>query len=147
MICRYFRGPNMKNALGKMIAGLEAVRKVGEQMPIQTAHCFLLIAMKPGINMAELSKLVGISQASCSRNVAALGEWHRLGKPGFDLVEAIEDPEARRRKIMFLTHRGRAVAKEVIKSIDPTIDVDTLDLPTAKEWVNKQHRLGRVATA
>ena len=42
--------------------------------------------------MQDLSETVGMSQSSCSRNIAALGTWHRLGKPGLNLVEAVEAP-------------------------------------------------------
>lgn len=53
---------------------------------------------------------LGISKSSVSRNVAALSQLHRLGRPGHNLVEAYEDPEDRRNKRVRLTSKGRAVA-------------------------------------
>ena len=50
--------------------------------------------------------MVFMSQSLCSRTVAALSKWQRRGTPGLDLIEAIEDPRERRRKIMYLTPKG-----------------------------------------
>ena len=61
-------------------------------------------------------KMMNMTQASMSRNVAALSPWHRHGKKGHELLLAQEDPEERRRKIIRLTPKGekfmlRLVAK------------------------------------
>lgn len=75
------------------------------------AATFLLVAAREGITMKNLSEALGISQASCSRNIAALSKWHRLNKAGHDLVYTEEDPVERRRKIAFLTPKGKRVAE------------------------------------
>jgi DNA-binding MarR family transcriptional regulator len=61
--------------------------------------------------------------------VAALGKWHKLGEPGLDLVEAVEDPIERRRKIMFLTPKGRAQVQEILSAMTgkPVTDFETKD--------------------
>jgi hypothetical protein len=51
--------------------------------------------------------MVFMSQSLCSRTVAALSKWQRRGTPGLDLIEAIEVPRERRRKIMYLTPKER----------------------------------------
>ena len=71
-----------------------------------------------GISMKDLAEKVGIAQSSTSRNVAALSKWHRLGKEGLDLVEAIEDPAERRRKIVYLTSKGKALGRSLQNVID-----------------------------
>lgn len=92
---------------------LEEFRKLDPEMPTQQAAAFLMVAMTPGITMKDMARKLGISQASCSRNVSALSEMHRLNKPGLDLVYAIEDPAERRRKIVNLTPRGERVAESL----------------------------------
>ena len=47
--------------------------------------------------------------ASCSRNIAWLSHKHRLNKPGLGLVNFERDPSNRRRYIVELTIKGRAL--------------------------------------
>jgi len=104
----------MKKAFSKGLVLLEEFRKVDPDMPIQMAAAFLVVANNEGVTMKELGDKLGISQSSCSRNVAALSKVHRLNKPGHDLVYAIEDPAERRRKIVFLTPKGKRVAESIV---------------------------------
>lgn len=57
--------------------------------------------------------LTGLSQASMSRNVAALSKWHRHEKPGHDLVFHDENPMIRRTKLIRLTKKGECLAKKL----------------------------------
>jgi len=89
-----------------VIRVLEAFRRFDPDMPIQYALSFLTIAQHEGLSMGDLAQRLGIAQSSASRNIAALSRWHSFGKAGHDLVEALEDPRERRRKIVSLTPRG-----------------------------------------
>jgi DNA-binding MarR family transcriptional regulator len=103
----------------------EAVKKSGklvdDRMPIQQLTIFLSIAsahLSNGEADARLlGKETGLSQSSVSRNIAALGEWHRLGRPGHGLVEQRVDYEDRRRRPVVLTTKGLKVVKELTKVI------------------------------
>ncbi|UXY92546.1 transcriptional regulator [Pseudomonas phage LUZ100] len=95
---------------------LKRFRDFDQEM--QTAQTFIAVAMQPGITMKELSEKVGISQASCSRNVSALSRVHRLNKPGMDLVVAAEDPMERRRKVVKLTPKGQRLAETLTQLIE-----------------------------
>jgi DNA-binding MarR family transcriptional regulator len=77
-------------------------------MPIQMLQTILALAVarQPSITMYQSGEILKTSSASCSRNVAAPGKWHKFGEPGLDLVETVENPVERRRKIVFLTLRG-----------------------------------------
>jgi DNA-binding MarR family transcriptional regulator len=101
----------------RLMAAIEIARAEDPVMPIQMLQTFLAVARQPGITMQQLGEILKTSQASCSRNVAALGKWHKFGEPGLDLVEAVEDPVERRRKIMFLTPKGRARVQEVLSAV------------------------------
>lgn len=123
------------NELNSFLKGVQTMRGVEQQMPAQMIATFLTVAIQPGITMSELAQRLGLAQSSCSRNVAALGEWHRFGKAGYNLVEAIEDPRERRRKIMFLTIKGRNIAAQLLSATTGK-DVGDFESPTAKEYLN-----------
>lgn len=90
---------------------IQLFRELDEVMPAQTMQVFLTVAAEPDVTMARVAELCGISQSSVSRNVSALGKFHRKGRPGLDLVYAYEDPMERRRKLVRLTTRGEQLMR------------------------------------
>jgi DNA-binding MarR family transcriptional regulator len=115
--------------LHQAIAFLAAVREIDPYIPTQTAECLLVVAVNPGITMQKLSDLTGLAQSSCSRNVAMLSKYHRLGKEGYDLVEAVDDPRERRRKIVYLTRKGQTVVNKIMRSRSTLRSPSTRPLP------------------
>ncbi len=106
-------------------------------MPIQTAHCLLIIARNPGKSQQFIQKELGLSQSSTSRAVQALSKWAKLGKPGYDLVEQVEDPADTRKKIVFLTPKGKALIGKALALLEGHFDgrVTEFDSPSAKAHV------------
>lgn len=87
---------------------IQDVSRLGAEMPLQQLHCLLVIAQAPdGLSLTDLATKVGISLATASRYVAALGKQNRHRAEGLLLVEAFEDPMERRKKIIRLTSKGR----------------------------------------
>lgn len=93
-------------------------KKGTSEVPLSQLQCFVEIARKPGLTMKELGSRMGISQSSTSRTVAALSAWHRLDKPGMNLVFTTEDPAERRRKVIDLTSKGKKVAKRLFEIME-----------------------------
>jgi DNA-binding MarR family transcriptional regulator len=87
---------------------LETFRELRPDMPMQTACILLLVAIKPGIGQRDLLELMGISQASVSRNVFALLETDRHGKPGLNLIVQHRHPVDARNTMLYLTPEGDA---------------------------------------
>ncbi|WP_018868260.1 MULTISPECIES: MarR family winged helix-turn-helix transcriptional regulator [unclassified Thioalkalivibrio] len=106
-----------KKEAARAISFLKEVQMVQADMPAQTLRTFIEVANRPGITMTELARRLGYSQASCSRNVAALGKWHSYNKKGHDLLKAEEDPAERRRKIVKLTPKGELFAEALFKHL------------------------------
>lgn len=102
-----------------LVQVLEAFRRLDPDLPIQYALSFLTIAEHEGLSIGELAERLGIAQSSASRNVAALSRWHSFGKEGHDLVEAHEDPRERRRKLIRLTPKGRALIETLAGLVNP----------------------------
>lgn len=100
-------------AMWKLYRAIEEMRKIDPEMQAHTINIFIVVCMNPGITMKDLGQQLGVSQATMSRNIAALGKVHRLNRPGYDLVEAQEDPAERRRKIVHLTPKGKRVQESL----------------------------------
>jgi DNA-binding MarR family transcriptional regulator len=80
---------------------------------LQAFSTYLVIAGRSdSFPMQDLQDILGLSQASVSRNVALLSVGS-LANPGPRLVEAFEDPEYRRRKHVRVTARGRRLMEEI----------------------------------
>lgn len=101
----------------RLIGAVVVIREVAPDIGIQAVHMLLEVARKPGITVSELIRKTGLSQSSCSRNLALLSAQHRLGKPGLDLVYTQEDPSERRRKLARLTPKGEELVSLVVDSV------------------------------
>jgi len=144
MLMKTPRGTNMKphyaRAVRAGIASVQLWREASEYSTPQQVQILYEVALKPGITMQELMQNTGLALSSISRNLAALGEWQSAGKPGMNFLETIEDPEERRRKIVFLTPKGRTFVQRQLQLFCPDETVELVNTPTAKEWLNKVHR-------
>ena len=92
---------------------LEELRKIDPEMQLQTASVFLYVAHNEGITMKDLGDQLGLAQSSCSRNVAYFSKINRKHKEGYDLLVAREDPAERRRKLVYLTPKGRRIVESL----------------------------------
>lgn len=96
----------MKKTTSKQINLVEALRKLDQEMSVQTYYMLLLIRKHQPISMPNLVPLSGMSQASVSRNVNALGDRPLRQKAGLGVVQLTHDPVDPRRKIVKLTAKG-----------------------------------------
>ncbi len=129
--------------IATVVRVLEAFRRFDPDMPIQYALSFLTIAQHEGLSMGELAQRLGIAQSSASRNIAALSRWHSFGKAGHDLVEALEDPRERRRKIVSLTPRGHRLI-EALRAIVAG-EATEIEIEPETATVRPAARAGRAA--
>lgn len=100
--------------LRELYERVEVLREVRSEMPIQTVSVLLAIAMKPGVLQRDLPGLVGLSQASISRNIHALSSRDRQGKPGLGLVAQRIGPMGARSPELYLTKAGKELAKRLV---------------------------------
>jgi len=96
---------------------ITAFRKLDQHMTMTQAICFLWVAQNEGRTQVELRTSLNMASATSARNLAALSKVHRLGKPGLDLIEWVENPEDRRAKLLYLTTRGKHVAKNLMDTV------------------------------
>lgn len=89
------------------MALLGRLRAVDADMPMAQAYSLLLIARDEGLSLKELAQRAEIGMASASRYVAAFSL-------DMGLVIAKEDPMERRKKIITLTPKGKALIKKIL---------------------------------
>ncbi|WP_052348010.1 MarR family winged helix-turn-helix transcriptional regulator [Imhoffiella purpurea] len=99
---------------------IEEFRTIDPDMPVQQIATFLFVATREGSSVKAISAGTGQVSSSTSRNIAALSKYHRLNKPGLDLIEAREDPADRRYKTVHLTPKGHMFAENLIYKIETT---------------------------
>ena len=102
----------------KLLKSIQLMQTLDERMQAQTILVFLLICMFAPCRMASIRKMANISQASVSRNCAALGRIHRRGEPGFGLVYTDEDPMDRKHKTVTLTQKGERYKHMIMEILE-----------------------------
>lgn len=98
---------------------LSALREIHPQIEAHQVQILLEIAQRPLSTMRELADATDVAISSISRNLDALGEEHRNGKPGLGLVAKDWDPREPRRMIAWLTPKGKEVVSRLLETVCP----------------------------
>ena len=93
------------------------LREQAVDMPAQQMLVLIYVGLHEGCAQKELVRDLALPNSTASRNVAALSEVHRLGKPGLGLVTWVEDPEDRRSNHLYLTVKGRHFLRKVLDAL------------------------------
>lgn len=82
-------------------------------LPLHHVQVFLVAAQSEPCLYDEIERQLGLSNASVSRTVNALSDVHRTGREGLRLLKVEKDPEERRRFLVSLSTRGRALLRQI----------------------------------
>lgn len=105
----------MGRAIHDCLRLLSEVQKIDPEMPLQQLMCLLVIAeSNEGMSLTEVANKVGVGLATASRYVGSLGKINRRREEGLKFIEAYEDPMERRKKIIRLTPKGKAIVKQIL---------------------------------
>ncbi len=98
----------------KVHGAFELIRLLDREMPGQVVSCFLYVASHNGCHKQAMEQELGLSTASSSRNTDILSTG-RLGREaeGLDLITKEVDQSNRRRQVLKLTPRGKALAQQM----------------------------------
>jgi len=96
---------------------MDAFRAVRRIMPMQHAYAFLLVALEEGRSVQEYAERAGVTQAIMTRILFALGSRSRGRERGYRLVrQGIDTGDARKHQT-FLTAKGNALMREIVRLI------------------------------
>lgn len=109
-------GDTATSKLTNLFSILELARKKtgNAQLPVAALQLLIEVGKRSETSMECLETATGLSQAAVSRTVKKLGKGGP-SCPGAGLVEAYEDPEYGRRKLVKLTPRGKRFIKGMLE--------------------------------
>ena len=111
------RTKNEQTGGHKCLLFMEAFRAVRPIMPMQHAYVFLLVALEEGCGVQEYAERAGVTQTVMTRILLALGPRGQKGAPGCGLVQQATDTEDFRKRQTFLTAKGEALLREIVRLI------------------------------
>lgn len=82
-------------------------------MPAQVIATFLYVASHDNCHKLAMEEDLNFTTASGSRNTDWLSKYHRLNKPGLDLITKEADPINRRRQLLKLTPNGKELVNQL----------------------------------
>jgi DNA-binding MarR family transcriptional regulator len=104
-------------ALRRCVLIIEAFRAIRRIMPLQHAYAFLLVASEEGCSVSEYARRAGVTQAVMTRILFALGTRARGREAGYGLVQQVTDLEDSRTTQTFLTAKGKALRRDMVRLI------------------------------
>jgi DNA-binding MarR family transcriptional regulator len=109
-----------KRVIQSVLSALEPlsnVRGARGPVPVRLVTAFLAVASNEGQGLGEYARSLGIHRANVSRFIHELADRSRDGGPGLGLVSIDEGGRPNRQQEIFLTKKGRAVARAMQRSL------------------------------
>lgn len=82
-------------------------------LPIHFVQIFLVVGERGQVTFQELMEELNLTNSAISRSVMAMGEVHRKGTPGFELLETRKDHREGRRFLVYLSPKGKALYRQL----------------------------------
>jgi hypothetical protein len=96
---------------------LDSFHTLSRKMPISFARVFLGVCLHPNRCVEELARECGTSSGVMSRTLGDIGDCNRYHLPGMGPVEAVGDPMDRRLVLIRPSHRGAALARQMVSAM------------------------------
>jgi len=124
--------------VARLLTAIERLLAFDREVPGQVMATLLYIAAHKNCHKTALEQDLKFTAASGSRNTDKLSRWHRLGKPGFDLIIKEEDPANRRRLQLRLNKRGQRLIEQIKQDLYGN---ETTELPGQETTESQDHEL------
>ena len=97
----------------QLIRSLEPVEAKVNELPLQTLTVLMYVASHNGCHKQAMEQDLDMGKASGSRNTDWLAKFHRLGRPGLNLITKEVDRSDKRRTILKLTRKGKDLVHKI----------------------------------
>lgn len=99
----------------QLIRKLEPAEAKVNELPLQTLTVLMYVASHNGCHKQAMEEDLIMSKASGSRNTDWLARFHRLGRPGLNLITKEVDRSDRRRTTLKLTRKGKDLVQQITR--------------------------------
>lgn len=107
----------VRGSIRAFSVSLRRLQELYAEMPVQQMLAFFYIATHECCIQTDLRNALGLSAATGSRNVAALSDDHRLGKPGLGLIDIYPDSADARIKRLRLSRKGVDLCNKIASDL------------------------------
>jgi DNA-binding MarR family transcriptional regulator len=106
-----------KRLIQTLLWALKPLVNLRGSIPLPFVTTFLMVALDEGKGVNEYARALGVHRATMSRHLRGIGDRARHGGPGLGLVTVTQHPTDALRSQVFLTTKGRSIAKKVVEQI------------------------------
>jgi DNA-binding MarR family transcriptional regulator len=104
-----------KRDIQSLLWALRPLANLRGPIPLSFVTTFLMVALDEGKGVNAYARAVGIHRSAMSRYLRSISDRACNGSPGLGLVKVEPHPAHSSRCQVFLTDKGRAVAKSIFQ--------------------------------
>ena len=113
-----YRRPLTDSKIEKVLKVINLLRLYDREFSAQVMATLLYVASHNECHKQALEEDLNFTTASGSRNTDRLSKFHRLNKPGLDLIKKEVDPDNKKRQLLSLTKKGEDLIKQIKEILD-----------------------------
>ena len=112
--------PTDAEAIDRLLAVIQLIRKSAPTMPIQRLEVYLRIARDGKVKQQSLVNATAMTESSVSRHIATLGTWGDRGVEPLKWIQNAVSQEERRGKDVVVTPKGKRIIEKITEILYPT---------------------------
>lgn len=97
----------------RLLKVINLIRMFDREMPAQVLATLFYVAAHENCHKQAMEEDLHFTTASSSRNTDWLSKFHRLNKPGLNLIIKEADPFNKRRQVLRLSPKGEQLIDEI----------------------------------
>jgi len=103
-----------KRTVESLLLALKPLTNLRSAIPLPYATTFLMVALAEGQSVNAYATAIGVNRFVMDRYIRGIGDRARNGGRGLGLVVVGRNPAYPNRRQVFLSPKGRALAKEIL---------------------------------
>ena len=113
------KAPAHRGAIRSLLLAIKPLVDLSGPIPFPYILTFLMVAVDEGKSVGAYARELNVDRFLMSRHIRCIGDRGRDGRPGLGLVTTRRVDKFPARTAIFLTDKGRAVAAQVHRNLQP----------------------------